>query len=150
MSDYEFTMSLGFRHPDVDPAWITRSLALQPEHVWRRGDERRDLEGAVLGGTRRESYWICEISATSAMAGEKVELEAELSRLLQTLRESMGFMQHLHHSGGAAELFISVYARKEFRISLLAEEASLLGRLGIALTLEIRPRALTAADMVLT
>lgn len=149
-SDYQFSMSLGFRHPDVDPASITRSLALQPEHVWRRGEERTDFDGSALSGTHRESYWICEICAPSALRGETVDLEAELSRLLQTLRHSMDFMQQLHHSGGAAELFISVYARKDFRISLLAEEASLLGRLGVALTVEIRPQALGAAESVLT
>lgn len=139
LADCEFTISLGFRHPDVDPAWITRALALQPEHVWRRGDERRDAEGVVLGGARRESYWICECAAGTLLAGERISIESELSRILDTLRKSMGFMQHLHHSGGAAELFISVHARREFRINLLAEEASLLGRLGVAVTIEIKP-----------
>ena len=141
ISDYEFTMSLGLRHPDIDPESITRALALQPEHVWRKGEERRDESGAALGGERRESYWVCEFAAGAALKGERADVESELSRILHTLRRSMDFMQHLQHGGGAAELFVSVYTRKDFRISLLAEEASLLGRLGVGITIEIRPHA---------
>ena len=139
MGDYEFTMSLGVRHPHMDPARITRALGLQPQHVWRRGDDRRDQAGAALGGAHRDSYWICDFTQAEELSGERTGVESELARILDTLRKAITFMQELQHGGGAVELFISIFARSDFRIELLAEEAALLGRLGVNLAIEIKP-----------
>ena len=144
MSDYEFAMSLCVRHPDIDPAQITRALGLQPGHVWSRGEERMDAEGAVLGGTHRGSYWLCEIAPRPRFSGERLNVEGEMSRILNMLRKSIGFMQDLHHGGGTAELFVTIFSRGDFRVELFPEEAALLGRMGIAMTIEIKPYAKTA------
>jgi hypothetical protein len=145
MSDYEFTMSLGVRHPDIDPAQITRELGLQPGHVWRKGEERLDQAGAIMGGSHRASYWFCEIAPRPKFSGERIGIESELARVLHMLRRSIAFMQDLHYGGGATELFVTIYARGDFRIELLPEESALLGRLGVAMTIEIKPYPPTTA-----
>lgn len=139
MTDYEFTMSLGIRHPDVDPAQITRTLGLEPQHVWRKGQQRTDHAGDAASGTHRESYWYCEFARRTELSGERSGLESELFRMLDTLRRSIGFMQDLHHSGGATELFVRIFARGDFHIDLFPEEAGLLGRLGVAMSIEVKP-----------
>ncbi len=126
MSDYEFSMSLGVRHPDIDPAHITRELGLQPGHVWRKGEDRLDQAGTMLGGNHRASYWFCEIAQRPKFSGERIGTESELVRVLHMLRRSIVFMQDLHYGGGVTELFVTIYARGEFRIELLPEEAALL------------------------
>lgn len=138
VSAHDFTMSLGIRHPDVDPVRITRELGLQPEHVWRSGDQRQDHAGATVGGEHRESYWICDLASAQALPDRPVDLQSELTRILDTLRRSMPFMQELHHGGGTAELFIRVFARGDFRLELLVEETALLARLGISTAIEVR------------
>ncbi len=145
MSDYQITMSLGVRHPDMDPAQITRALGLQPGHVWRKGEERLDETGAVLGGTHRASYWFCEIAPRPKFSGERVGVESELSRVLHQLRKSIAFLQDLHFGGGATELCVTIFAHGDFRIELLPEETALLGRLGVAMTIEIKPYPTTTA-----
>jgi hypothetical protein len=139
MSGYEFTMSLGVRHPDMDPSRITQALGLQPRHIWRSGDERLDSAGAALGGNHRGSYWLCELPPREKLTGERIALKSELSRVLDTLRRSIDFMQELQRGGGAVELFVSVYLRGEIDIVLLPEESAALGRLGVAVTIEIKP-----------
>jgi hypothetical protein len=139
MSDYEFTMSLGVRHPDIDPAQITRALGLEPGHEWRKGDERQDPAGSALGGNHRASYWFCEIVQRPKFPGERASVESELSRVLRVLRKAIVFMQDLHYGGGVTELFITIFARGEFRIEVPPEESALLGRLGVAMTVEIKP-----------
>jgi Domain of unknown function (DUF4279) len=138
VSNHEFTVSLGVRHPDIDPAQITRALGLQPRHAWRKGETRLDSTGTALAGTHRESYWVCELTPHPELSGERTGVESELFRVLDTLRRTIGFMQDLRHGGGAAELFITIFARGDFRLELLAEEAALLGRLGVAMTIEIK------------
>jgi hypothetical protein len=138
MSDHEFTMSLGVRHPDIDPAQITLALGLQPGHVWTKGDQRKDHAGAALGGSHRESYWLCELVPRPRLSGERINVQSEVSGVLQMLGKSIGFMQDLHHGGATTELFVTVFARGDFHMELLPEEAALLGRIGVALTIEIR------------
>jgi len=144
MSDYEIALSLGVRHPDIDPAQITRELGLQPGHEWRKGQERLDETGAAMGGTHRSSYWFCEIAPRPTFSGERTAVESELSRVLHMLRKSIVFLQGLHYSGGATELCVTIFAHGDFRIELLPEEAALLGRLGVAMTIEIKPYPATA------
>jgi hypothetical protein len=138
MSEHEFTMSLVVRHPDIDPAQITRALGLQPGHVWSKGEQRMDHTGATLGGSRRESYWLCELPPRPKFAVERVNVGSEISGVLQMLRQSIAFMQDLRHGGGAAELLITVFARGDFRLELLPEEAALLGRIGLSITIDIK------------
>ena len=146
MSDYEFAMSLGVRHPDIDPAQITRALGLQPGHVWRKGEERRDQAGAALGGSHHASYWFCEISPRPRFTDERIRVESELDRVLNMLRRSVGFMQELHRGGGATELFVTVFARGDLRLEVSPETAALLGRMGVSVTVEVKPYQMTAAD----
>ena len=61
------------------------------------------------------------------------------------LRKSIVFLQGLHYTGGATELCITIFAHGDFRIDLLPEEAALLGRLGVAMTIEIKPYPTTAS-----
>ena len=138
MDEHEFTMSLGVRHPDIDPAQITAALGLQPGHVWRKGEQRTDQAGGALAGSRRESYWVCELTPRPKFSGERISVESEMSSVLRMLGRSIGFMQDLHHSGGATELHITVFARGDFRMELLPEEASLLGRVGLSITIDVR------------
>lgn len=138
MGEHEFSMSLGVRHPHIDPAQITRALGLQPGHVWQSGEQRTDQAGAAIGGDHRESYWLCELTPRPKFAGERLSVGSELSAMLQMLRKSIGFMQELHQGGGAAELRITVFTRGDFHLELLPEEASLLGRIGLTLAIEIK------------
>jgi hypothetical protein len=144
MSDYEFTMSLRIRHPEIDPAVITRTLGLQPQHTWRAGDERKSSAGDALIGNYRESFWVCGLMPQPILSTENVGVESELQRALSSLRKSYDFLQSLHEGGGSTELHVSIFAREEFRIDLLAEVASLLGRLGITMAIEVKPHSTSA------
>jgi hypothetical protein len=144
MSDYEFTMSLRIRHPDVDPALITQNLGLHPQHTWRAGDERKSSAGDALDGTYRETYWVCGLMAQPKLATEQTGLESELHQVLSGLRRSFDFLQSMQRGGGAIEIYVSIFAREEFRVELPADVASLLGRLGITMAMEVKPHSTSA------
>jgi hypothetical protein len=139
MSDYEFMMSLRIRHPRIDPAEITRVLGIEPQHSWRAGDLRRDPAGDELGGIHRGSYWMGRLMTTPALAQDHVSVENELQHTLGTLRRCFDFLETLKAEGGSAELHVSLYAREEFRLEFLPESLALLGRLGLAVALEVKP-----------
>ncbi len=139
MSDYEFTMSLRIRHPDVDPELITQTLGIAPQHSWRAGDARRDSAGNALGRAYRESFWMGRLMAHPQLATDQVGLESELLRILAQLRKSQGFLETLKEQGALTELHVSIFAREEFRLEILADSLALLGRLGLGIAIEVEP-----------
>ncbi|HEY4212422.1 MAG TPA: DUF4279 domain-containing protein [Steroidobacteraceae bacterium] len=141
VTSYEFTMSLRIRHPDADPALITRTLGLQPQHSWRAGEPRQGATGESPGGTYHESYWMCRLAREQELPTETPSVEGALLQALSSLRRSFDFVQQLHATGGAAEIQINIFASQEFRIELLAEAAALLGRMGITMAIDVKPLA---------
>lgn len=144
MHGHEFTLSLGVRHPSMEPSRITLELGLEPGHVWSNGEARTDASGAPLSGSHRGSYWICEIAPRPRFSGERGAVDGDLSRLLDQLRPSINFIQELQRTGGATELLLTVFAHGDFHIDLPPEMTSLLGRMGIALSVEVKSAQATA------
>ena len=140
MSEYEFTVSLRLRHPAIDPSTITQRLGIEPQHTWKAGDPRRDPGGGALQGLYRESYWMGRLMEEPQLSSARLSLESVLLEKLAHLRRSHDFLEQLHAEGGIAELHVSLYAREAFRLELSEESLGLLGRLGLALALDVHPR----------
>lgn len=145
MNDYEFTFSLRIRHPGVEPSEITQALGIEPQHSWKAGDSRRGSTGEPLERTYRESYWMGRLMDQPQLSSERVSVEAVLLQTLTQLRRSQDFLARLSKEGGVAELHISMFARKNFRLDLSAESLTLLSRLGLGITLEVNSPAAGAA-----
>jgi hypothetical protein len=67
-------------------------------------------------------------------------VESVLMQALAHLRRSQSFLEQLHAEGGAAELYVSLFARRDFRLELSAQSLALLGRLGLAVALDVHPQ----------
>jgi hypothetical protein len=140
MSEYEFTISLRIRHPSIDPTRITRTLGVEPQHTWQAGAPRRGPAGEALERVHHESYWMGRLMEEPQLALAGVSVESVLMQALAQLRRSQGFLEQLHAEGGAAELHVSLFARTDFRLELSAQSLALLGRLGLAVALDVHPQ----------
>ena len=136
MSEYEFTASLRMRHPRIDPATITQTLGIKPQHTWQSGTPRVGPEGESLEGLYRESYWMARLMETPQLSGQ-VSVEAVLRDTLANLRRSQAFLERIQAEGGVTELHVSLFARANFSLELPASTLTLLGRLGVGVALEI-------------
>lgn len=145
MSEYEFTVSLRIRHPTLDPQAITEELGIEPQHAWRAGDPRRDAAGAPLGGSHRDSYWMGRLMNEPRLSGGGVSVESVVSKTLNHLRRAQPFLERLSEDGGAAELLVSLFAREVFRIELPPDDLAMLGRLRLAIALDVHPHSPLAA-----
>jgi hypothetical protein len=137
MSEYEFTVSLRIRHPTIDPATITAALGIQPQHMWQAGQPRCDATGVELGGKHHDSYWMGGLTDEPQLSSAAVSVEAVILKILSQLRRAQSFLEDLNAQGGAAELLVSLYARDDFRLELPADSLTLLGRLHLAVTLDV-------------
>lgn len=146
MSAYEFTISLRLRHPAIDPSRITQTLGIEPQHTWQAGDARRGPSGGALEGLYRESYWMGRLMDQPQLSSEQFSVESVLLQTLTHLRRSHAFLAQLHAEGGVAELHVSLYAREAFRLELADESLALLGRLGLAVALDVHPASPGGAE----
>jgi Domain of unknown function (DUF4279) len=140
MSEYEFTISLRIRHPDIDPSSITQALAIEPQHSWQAGDRRRGASGEELEGLYRESYWLGRLMEEPQLSSSRVSVESVLLQTLAQLRRVQSFLRQLDDDGGVAELYVSLFAREDFRLELSAHTLALLGRLALAVALDVHPQ----------
>jgi hypothetical protein len=143
MGTYEFNLSLNIRHPTIDPARITHMLGIEPQHAWRAGDPRRSPAGEGLQGVYRESYWTARLIPEPQVSSEGVSIEAYLMQTVSLLHRAQDFLEQLNIEGGVAELHVSLFARGDFRLGLIADALALLGRLRLAIVLDVH---LHAAD----
>jgi len=137
MSEYEFTVSLRIRHPTVDPATITATLGIQPQHAWRAGEPRCDPAGAELGGAYHDSYWMGRLMEEPQLSSDSVSVEGVILKTLANLRRAQSFLEQLNAQGGVAELHVSLYARDDFRIELPSDSLTLLARLHLSVALDV-------------
>lgn len=141
MNAYEFTVSLRIRHPHADPQTISHTLGIQAQHTWKAGEPRRGPTGETLEGTYRESYWMGRLMAEPQLSSGRLSVESVLLQTLAQLRRSHAFLEKLVADGGVAEVYVSLFVRENFRLDLSPATLATLGRLGLAVALEIYPHS---------
>ncbi len=141
MNPDDFTVSLRIRHPHIDPAEITRTLGIEPQHSWKAGEARRAAQGQPLEGSYRESYWIGEFRELDTNLRGVVATEAVLLQAVVLLRRSQPFFSRLQAEGGTVELFVEVMGGSEFTLGLSPQLLSLLARSGLAVVLNVHAEA---------
>jgi hypothetical protein len=141
MGTYEFTLSLNIRHPTIDPDRITEMLGIKPQHTWQAGHSRRGPAGEELSGVYRESYWTARLIPEPQLSSEGVSIETYLMQTVSLLHRANGFLEQLTCEGGVAELHVSLFARGDFRLDLIAESLAAIGRLRLTIALDVHLHA---------
>jgi len=75
------------------------------------------------------------------LSSGRLSVESVLLQTLAQLRRSHAFLEQLSTDGGIAEVHVSLFVRETFRLDLTPETLGLLGRLGLAVALEIHPHS---------
>jgi hypothetical protein len=104
-STFTYAMSLRVRHPNLDPALLTKTLHLEPLHSWRAGEPRRSVTGAARGGDHRESYWSAPLPG-QAVGAASFPLEMFLGQQLVQLNRHREFLSRLQAEGAQLSLLI--------------------------------------------
>ena len=146
MSQYEFTASLRMRHPRIDPATITQTLGIKPQHTWQSGTPRVGPEGESLQGLYRESYWMARLMEAPQLSSDRASVEGVLQETLANLRRSQAFLERIQAEGGVSQLHISLFARENFSLEWPASTLALLGRLGVGVAIEIHTQPAQTAE----
>ena len=112
-----FELSLRIRHPSMDPAELSRELALEADHSFRAGEPRRsrsDATSAVHG----ESYWFGTLDPASWPADAWFSGFSKLDLAVKGLRKAVT---------GNLGWALSLSARRLLRANALFERIRLEG-----------------------
>lgn len=155
----DFTVLLKIRHPDIDPAVLTETFGLAPEHSWKAGDARGEDDA---GTTRRESYWVAEVPsrvpAAERLGPKRIVLERKrrvgapllpddfqldgvlmLTALLFERRKA--FWARLQAEGASAQVIVVLGRSALAGFELSHELLSMLSRFGLSVSVDFRDAA---------
>jgi len=121
-SAFTYAVSLRVRHPNLDPALLTKTLHLEPQHTWKAGEPRRSVTGAVLGGEHRDSYWSAPLPG-QAVGGAAFPLEQFLAQQLVQLNRNREFLSRLQGESAQISLLIEI-SRVENAVLTLSTSVS--------------------------
>jgi hypothetical protein len=139
----DFSVSVRIRHPDADPAELTRHIGLQPQHCWRAGDRRPATADGSSAGTYRETYWLAQLpSPLSEDVTEPVamlSLESTLTLAMYQFDRCPSFWRRFIAEGGTAEFLVEVFGASAFNLELSHATVAKMARLGMAISVSIHP-----------
>jgi hypothetical protein len=153
---FSFELSLRVRHPFMDPAVLSRELALEPEYSFRVGDPRPPRGGLAAATVHAESYWLAVLDpsswladvsfaarSTSASAHKNMgaaaarSLGLALSLSAMRLRSAHAVLLHqIRSEGGQVSLLISLFPAAMSGFSVTPDVSRIFSELGIALEFE--------------
>lgn len=139
---HDFSVSVRIRHPDADPAELTRHLGLEPQHCWRAGDVRPAASGGA-SSTYRETYWLAQLALPSpdeaAETASALSLEVTLAIAMHQFDKCPAFWRRFIAEGGTAEFLVEVFSTTAFNLELSHATVSKMARLGMAISVSIHP-----------
>ncbi len=139
MHPYSYSISLRLCHPSIDPAEITRALALKPNRAWKAGEPRQTPKGTPLEGVYRESYWYTDLLPDGEHSSEGTWIEEYLDHFAKQLASSRDFFLRVRSEGGRVELFIGLYGDRNFGFELPPSLLGAIADMGLSLSFDVYP-----------
>jgi hypothetical protein len=150
-----FQLSLRIRHPSIDPALLSRELAIEPEHSFRAGEPRRSSSGHALSTVHGQTYWLGALNPamwldTSFPGRPKLaiaqrHLHAALEQRLGWALSSNAMLLRTKHAsllrgisadGGQVTVIVALSAVAVCSLSLTPEVTGAFSDLGITIEFE--------------
>lgn len=134
-----FSVSVRVRHPNADPAELTRHIGLEPQHCWRAGDRRPSSNDGSSAGTYRETYWLAQLPPPLPEMSdfEALPLESTLALAMRRFDRCPSFWRRFIAEGGSAEFLVEVYGRNGGSLELSHATVAKMARLGMAISVSI-------------
>lgn len=129
-----FRVTMSVKHPDMDPAEVSKTLEMTPRRATQAGAPRTTTEGDRLTGVYAFSCWAHEFDVEGAS-----ELGTVLEGLVARLRRHGEFFQRIAREGGSVELFCGVFAAGNWDEVLSCELLGQLAALHLDLRLDVYP-----------
>lgn len=127
-----FEIALRIAHPSVDPADITKELALKPTGTQTVGQSRKTPKGALLDGFYPETVWRHSVRFTI----DNQWFSDALKTFIHDLAQHKAFFAQLKSSGGEISISLILLGDGYFGDELAPELLMTLTDLGVSFGIE--------------
>ncbi|MBR0784207.1 DUF4279 domain-containing protein [Bradyrhizobium iriomotense] len=100
MNRYRAQLSLKLTHPTRDLSDVCKALGLEPNRIWKKGDERRTPKGSLLGGKCNSSYCSIELPSSRKSLAKQIEIA------LKRFTPHGAVLRRLSSTGGTVSLAV--------------------------------------------
>jgi uncharacterized protein DUF4279 len=160
MRPAQFSVTLRLRHPEIDPAEISRRLGIEPQHTWRAGDPRRLESGEIGEGVYRETYWVglLPLAQTIEMLSgrrdphavgtpplEEAAAQGALFLTLLKMKRSAAFWKVFAEQGGSVHCLLQVHCRDRFQFEMSPALLAICVELKVSLSIDVDTAARAVA-----
>ena len=129
-----FSIAVIIKHPNIDPAEITKALSLTPSVALKAGDTRLTPRGTVLAGVHKGTTW-----SYVADHETKSGFSDAISDLASKLVLQLPFFERLSKEGGRSEICLRLPGEGHQGDALNPELLAKIARLGCHLGVEVFP-----------
>jgi hypothetical protein len=137
-------LSLRIRHPSMDPALISRELAIQAEHSFRAGEPRHSRSGlapSVHGetywlGVLEPSTWLVDLEKLHSAGSQSLAWTLSLCATRFRVKHSV-LLRQIRADGGHVSLIIALAASVVTSFSITPDISRTCSELGITLEFEL-------------
>jgi len=127
-------VTLMINHPNEKLDAITEAFGLQPDYKWQVGQPRSTPIGTLLPGVNRDTYW----AFSDRIAGHRHFFETAME-LLAKLEAAEEFVRNLLAGDGRIRMVLHLPGRTNIGDTLAPADLLRMGRLGVALDVEVFP-----------
>jgi len=135
VDEHNIKISFNSIHPTSDLSQLCEALGVQPDILWKKGDEKRTPKGNIIGGIRENSR--CQISFSPF---PRNTLSEQLMSILDNFKPHQSLLYNLSNSGGTHNFFIGVFYSENTVETFSLKLFELLLELRIELVLDLYPR----------
>jgi hypothetical protein len=132
MQLYSHILDLRISHPALDPATITSTLGMEPQHAWRAGDLRKTPRGTPLAGTRATGYWAANPFSYGWRESTDALVEDALEELVSFLEPHRDFLTGLA-KGDHVRIWASTSSPRNYTLDLASSMLARIASLGASL-----------------
>ena len=120
-------------------AEATGRLGLAPTRVWQAGMPRTDINGALLTGVHKESYWTAPLLNGDKILSSQLSLDESLADVVGRLTLHREFLISICNSNARCECFVGLISSVNFGIEIPAALMRGLADLGLDLGFDAYP-----------
>lgn len=129
-----YTVNLVIKHPTMDPARITRVLAIEPSHVFLAGVARQTPQGRPLSEADQENVW----SLSYPVTGNRFFLE-DVGKMAGKLERHKAFLHEIVEGGGRISLGFDLSGAHNIGDTCPWQDLARLAALHISLGVQVFP-----------
>lgn len=105
----------------MSTAYISECLSMLPTNSYEVGSPRIAINGRLLGGVHKHSFWSIDLSGKEKLDAEDITFEEFISKTNDSLVEHQEFFKDVRRTGGEIEYFVGWFSNGSINMNIVLD-----------------------------